>query len=54
MAAELAFLKQQHVILSLENKALVQRITCIAHEKQIKDSKFLFYLFRYHLVFYDL
>lgn len=37
VAAELAFLKQRHFILILENKALVQRITTIAHEKKIKD-----------------
>lgn len=40
VAAELAFLKQQHLILSLENKALVQRITSIAHEKKIKDAQY--------------
>ncbi|XP_077245517.1 uncharacterized protein At4g06598-like [Tasmannia lanceolata] len=40
VAAELAFLKQQHLILSLENKALMQRIGSITHEKQIKDAQY--------------
>ncbi|XP_068634687.1 uncharacterized protein At4g06598-like isoform X2 [Aristolochia californica] len=40
---ELAFLKQQHLILSLENKALHLKIKSIAHEKQIKDVLRLHY-----------
>ncbi|KAG9452132.1 hypothetical protein H6P81_005036 [Aristolochia fimbriata] len=39
-AAELAFLKKQHLILTLENKALLQRIKSVAHEKQIKDAQY--------------
>ncbi|XP_068651111.1 uncharacterized protein At4g06598-like [Aristolochia californica] len=39
-AAELASLKQQHLILTLENKALLQRIKSISHEKQIKDAQY--------------
>ncbi|XP_058105661.1 uncharacterized protein At4g06598-like [Magnolia sinica] len=40
VASELAFLRKKHLILSLENKGLMQRINSIAQEKKIKDAQY--------------
>lgn len=39
VSAEVAFLNQQRIILTLENQALKQRITGLAQEKLIKDAE---------------
>ncbi|XP_020532209.1 uncharacterized protein At4g06598 isoform X1 [Amborella trichopoda] len=40
MSAEISFLNQQLIILSLENKALKQRLNSVAHEKRLKDAQY--------------
>lgn len=44
VSAELEFLNQQSLILSMENKALKQRLENLAQEQLIKYCKFLLYL----------
>jgi len=44
VSAEVAFLNQQCLILTLENQALKQRITGLAQEKLIKDGKYFMLL----------
>lgn len=41
VSAELEFLNQQNLILSMENKALKQRLESLAQEQLIKCCKFL-------------
>lgn len=41
VSAELEFLNQQSLILSMENKALKQRLDSLAQEQRIKYCKFL-------------
>lgn len=41
ISAEIQFLSQQNLILSLENKALKQRFDSISHEHLIKCCKYL-------------
>lgn len=43
VSAELEFLNQQNLILSMENKALKQRLDSLAQEQLIKYSKFICY-----------
>jgi len=43
VSAELEFLNQQNLILSMENKALKQRLESLAQEQLIKYRKFLQY-----------
>jgi hypothetical protein len=40
VSAEVAFLNQQRLILTLENQALKQRINGLGQEKLIKDGKY--------------
>lgn len=44
VSAELEFLNQQSLILSMENKALKQRLENLAQEQMIKYCKSLLYL----------
>ena len=42
VSAEMEFLNQQNLILSMENKALKQRLESLTQEQLIKYCKFLF------------
>lgn len=41
ISAEIGFLNQQNLILSMENKALKQRLESLSQEQLIKYSKFI-------------
>jgi hypothetical protein len=43
VSAELEFINQQNLILSMENKALKQRLESLAQEQLIKYCKFLLF-----------